>query len=283
MLTTHYKQFDCISKATYLRGCLMKYEIVNLHERVECCLAYIDDINKDLKDLIYNNFLEIVNGKKVAERITDDEIKESFADATKFIYMKEGINFRLGIVGELLFHSLMRTKELSSKYLSTSPTIGYSDCYQAFFKGFDGCYYSDESIWLVEIKSQHKVSNLDSDNKSKLKIASEQIKAEANDQKIDRWQKSKKYVCMQLSQIEADEKNIFKLLSKPSRLMYNQMLGTLLICKNCNFDKDFIKSYVQELFHNGIPEQRLLIMCIRSFDYEKIIEFIEKEIGVFHE
>ncbi len=260
----------------------MKYEIESLNERVECCLVYIDDINKDLKDLIYNNFLEIVNGKKIAERITDDEKKESLADATKFIYMKKGANFRLGIVGELLFHSLMRTKELSSKYLSTCPTIGYADCYQAFFKGFDGCYYSDNSIWLVEIKSQLGTANLDSDNKNKLKIASEQIEVEANDPQINRWEKSKKYVYMQLSELEANSKNIFELLSKPSRSSYNQMLGTLIICDSCNFNKEFIKSYVEDLYHKNIPKQRILLMCVRSFDYEKIIEFVKTEIGVSH-
>ena len=257
----------------------MKYEIKQIHERVECCLVYIDDVDAELKELIRNNFLEIVMGKRFAEREEDEEHSDSLKDAAKYIYQKSGDTNRAGIIGELIFHSVLRTENLSKKYLSACPTIGYSDCYQGFFKGFDGCYYYDNSVWIVEVKSKLKSSQLDDDNKSKSKEASQQIAAEAKDEKINRWEKAKKHVYMQLDEIEQNETKIFELLKKPNRQKYNLMLGTLLICENGNFNKEFIKKFLDELFHTDVADQKLLMVCIRSFDYEKIIEFVEREIG----
>lgn len=257
----------------------MKYNIIQINDSVECCLVYIDDLSKDLKNLIRSNLLEIVSGKLAAERAEGDDYKESLKDASKFIYKKETEKFRIGIVCELLFHSILRIKELSTKYTSTCPTIGYSDNYQSFYKGFDGCYYSDNSIWIVEVKSKLKSTNLDNDNKSKVKNASNQIKLEVKDEEINRWEKAKKQVYLQLSEIEQNETKIFELLNKPHRSSYHQMIGTLLICDDENFNEDFIKSYIHELHHDDVDDQKMLLVCIRSFDYEMIIDYIENEMA----
>lgn len=261
----------------------MKYKIEQIDSHVECCFVYIDNVSSELKDLIHNNILEIVKGKLAVERVGgehDEDYQESFQEAAKCIYKKIGPTNRIGVVGELLFHSLLRTDELSKKYLSSGPTIGYADSYAGMFKGFDGCYYDNESIWIAEVKSKLTISDLNEDNKKKAKEASRQIKNEANDTVNNRWQRAKEQVYFQLSKLEIDDSKIFKLLNKKNRRSYNQMIGTLLICNNCDFDKKYVKGYVDELFHKEVDRQKILMICIRSFDYDKIIDYIEKEMCI---
>jgi hypothetical protein len=257
----------------------MKCIIEQLNNRAECCFVYIDNVDQELKDLIYKNFLEIVQGKLEAERSNGEDKKESIKHATKYVSEKTGNTNRLGIIGELLFHSILRTEALSNKYSTLCPTIGYSDCFKGFYKGFDGCYLCDNSIWISEVKSMLKTTKLDEDNEGKVKEASKQIKNEVNDSNFDRWGRAKRQVNHQLHEIELNEKKIYELFSKSKRNSYNQMIGTLLICNDCEFDKAYILKYLDNLFHENINNQKILLICIRSYDYEIIIEFVEKEIG----
>ena len=107
------------------------------------------------------------------------------------------------------------------KILSCCPTIGYSDTYQGFFKGFDGCYYSQNEIWITEVKSKEKSTDLDKDNRTKLIVAANQIEQEVNDEDINRWEKTKGYVHNQLTQDELNDTNIYKLLSILNHFMLN--------------------------------------------------------------
>ncbi len=259
----------------------MKYKILQLNERVECCFVYIDTLSDELKNDLQQHFLEIVNGKLEAERAKGDNkaLDSALEDAAKFIYEKKGSDARVGIIGELLFHIILRKEELSCKYFSALPTIGYSDCYSAFFKGFDGCYYYQDSIWISEIKSKLSTNTLDADNSKKIKLASKQIKDEAKDKTINRWERAKKMVYHQLNELQRDTDNIFKLLQKAENNNYNQMLGAFLICGNGDFSKEHIETYVDKLYHEGVNNQRILMVCMRSFDFEKIIDYIANEIG----
>lgn len=257
----------------------MKHVIQQLNNSIECCFLYIDSIDGSLKELLKRNFLEIVSGKLEAERATDEEYNQSLRDAAKYIYQKKGDTNRVGIIGELLFHSILRVGELAKKYISLGPTIGYSDSYKQFYKGFDGCYYCNDQVWIVEVKSKIKSLNLDIDNKAKVKDASKQIKSEAEDEEINRWENAKKQVRQQLTEIEQEKFDIYKLLRKEYRNKYNQMIGTLLICSNSQFNKDFIIKYCNELFHENVENQKILLICMRSFDFEKIIKYIENEVG----
>ena len=174
---------------------------------------------------------------------------------------------------------MLRVDELSQRYISVGPTIGYSDSYKTFYKGFDGCYYANNEIWIVEVKTKVKSESLDQDNKEKVKAASSQIKLETEDAEINRWERAKKQVRHQLTVIEQKEKDIFKILSKSHRASYNQMIGTLLICSDQFFNKDFISTYCNELIHENIGNQKIFLICMRSFDFEQIIKFIEHEVG----
>lgn len=261
----------------------MNYELHKIDDNIDSCVLYINEISDDLSEFIMNNLLEIVSGKLEAERCDPENYKEALKDAAKFIYLKKADTNRVGIVGELLLHSVLRCDELKDRFISVGPTIGYSDSYKGFYKGFDGCYYSESSIWIVEVKSQVKTENLDNDNKTKVKEASGQIKVEVEDEKINRWEKAKKQVRQQLSEIEQDETKIFKLLSKKNRNSYNQMIGTLLICENTNFSIDYIRNYSKDLFHDNVSNQKIFLVCIRSFDFEQIINAIEKQVELMCE
>lgn len=255
----------------------MKIDIVDFNARISYCLVEIDTVDNDLKNLLRDNLIEIVSGKLEAERVSDspDEKKECLEEAKKYIYSKSFPNHRVGIVGELLFHSLMRNENIANRFISLCPTIGYSDCYKGFYKGFDGCYYAEDRIWIAEVKSKLKSTALDNDNEDKLKIASTQIETEANDTKLNRWQKSKTYVYQQLTEMERSNIEPFKLFTYKKRSEYNQMLCTLLICDNGSFDTQYIESYIETLYHKNVKEQKIFAMCIRSFDYQKIINFIK--------
>lgn len=256
----------------------MQLEIIDYGKVASYCLVYIDDLDEELKDLIDKNFLEIVIGKLEAERVEKEdkeEIYESICDAKKYISSKKCNTNRTGIVGELLFHSILRTEELSNKFLSLCPTIGYSDSYSQFYKGFDGCYYGDNRIWICEVKSKVESKTLDNDNKDKLIEASSQILKEVNDKENNRWLKAKKYVNLQ----HADAVDIFKLFRNSKRNEYNQLVCSMLICKNGEFNKSYIEKYIETLIHYSVPNQKIFCICIRNYDYEKIIEYVEKEVG----
>lgn len=255
----------------------MKVDIVDFNTRISYCLVEIDTVDNDLKNLLQDNLIEIVSGKLEAERVNNSPVekKECLEEAKKYIYSKSFPNHRVGIVGELLFHSLMRNGKIAQRFISLCPTIGYSDCYKGFYKGFDGCYYAEDRIWIAEVKSKLKSTTLDNDNEDKLKVASAQIETEANDTKINRWQKSKMYVYQQLTEIEKFNIEPFKLFTGKKKSEYNQMICTLLICDNGSFDKKYIESYIGTLYHKNVNGQKIFAMCIRSFDYEKIINFIK--------
>ncbi len=256
----------------------MKTDIVDFNDRISYCLVEIDAVDDELKNLLKHNLIEIVNGKLEAERVSDsddDERKECLEEAKKYIYSKSFPNHRVGIVGELLFHCLMRYGKMEQRFMSLCPTIGYSDCYKSFYKGFDGCYYAEGRVWIAEVKSKIKSTDLDIDNEDKMKVASSQIETEANDTTINRWQKSKTHVYQQLSEIERGNIEPFKLFTGKKKNEYNQMLCTLLICDNGTFNKRYIESYIETLYHKKVEEQKIFAICIRSFDYEKIIDFIK--------
>lgn len=254
----------------------MKYKIEKINDDVECCFLYIDEINKLLKELIINNLVEIVRGKLESERTSGTkEFEETFLEAAKFIYLKSTDDFRIGIIGELLFHALLRVDILKEKFISLCPTIGYSDAYGLFYTGFDGCYHSSDGLWISEVKAKLTVNNLDKDNRGKIKVASGQIKNEVSDTEINRWDKAKQFVRQQFNEVELEEKNIFNLLKKENRKNYNQLIGTLLICEKEEFSKDYIKIYCNSLQH--MKNQKIFLICMRSFDYELIIKFIEDE------
>lgn len=257
----------------------MKYEFVELEKDVTACLIYIDNYDDNLKQFIDKNFLEIVSGKMVAERASYDDDPDTFKDAAKYIINKKGEKDRVGIIAEFLFHCMMRLDIVSSKFLSCSPTIAYSDSYQGFFKGFDGCYYNQDEIWIAEVKSKMKTENLDKDNKDKLLLASSQLEDEVNDEEINRWENTKKYVHIQLSREEIDEKNLYKILNKKSKTNYNKILGTMLICNENEFNKEYIKSYLEKLKDKNVDNQKIFLMCIRNYDYKELYNYILDKYG----
>ena len=258
----------------------MKYNLTNIDNNVEVCFVYIDDLDDNLKEFIDKNFLEIIKGKKIAERELKNFNIDSLRDAAKYIIEKnKTTSAKVGIIGEFLFHCMMRIDEISSIFLSCCPTIGYSDTYQGFFKGFDGCYYSNDEIWITEVKSKEKSLELDKDNKEKLLLASNQIEDEVNDEKINRWEKTKGYVYNQLTDKEIDEKNIYKLLNRESKNNYNKILGTMLICSNEEFNLNFIKEYINKLKDEKVENQKIFIMCIRNFDYNILYNYILERFG----
>lgn len=258
----------------------MKYQLLDVEEDIKACLVYIDEYDDELKKLVENNFLEVIKGKQLAEREEFYDNLDSYRDAAKYILKKDKIeSAKVGIIGEFLFHCFMRLECISSEYFSCCPTIGYSDTYQGFFKGFDGCYYSNDGIWITEVKTKVKSSDLDKDNKEKLIIAASQINIEVNDKKINRWEKTKSHVIKQLTSGQIDENNIYKLLTRESANSYNKMLGTMLICNSSEFDTDYIKKYVKKLKDENVQNQKLFLMCIRNFDYEKLREYIQSKYG----
>ena len=226
----------------------MKYEFVELEKDVTACLIYIDNYDDNLKQFIDKNFLEIVSGKMVAERASYDDDPDTFKDAAKYIINKKGEKDRVGIIAEFLFHCMMRLDIVSSKFLSCSPTIAYSDSYQGFFKGFDGCYYNQDEIWIAEVKSKMKAENLDKDNKDKLLLASSQLEDEVNDEEINRWENTK-------------------------------ILGTMLICNENEFNKEYIKSYLEKLKDKNVDNQKIFLMCIRNYDYKELYNYILDKYG----
>lgn len=261
----------------------MKVEYINYNNRISYCLVYIDDKEKEIYELIDEHLIDIVYGKLESERlntVTIDEKNECLYEAAKYIYMKTSPKDKVGIVGELLFHAIMRYGKLKNKFISTSPTIGYSDCYQNFYKGFDGCYFGDDRIWLAEIKAKEKKSkNLDYDNKIKVKLASNQLKEEVNDNEINRWNKAKMNVHLQLTEKEINEIDIFSFFSTKKRKEYNQLIGTLIIKDNGNFNCGYIEGYINDLFHENVKNQKIQLVCIRSFDYNMIIEYVKSKYG----
>lgn len=257
----------------------MKIEMDELNERITAYFVYIDEIDRDLKELIKKSFLEIVLGKQTVEQSIEDECEEKFdmlKDATKYIYQKTLPNHRVGIVGELLFHTFMRIPELSKKFLSTYPTIGHTDAYKEFYKGFDGIYYCDGMVWIAEVKGKVKTKNLNDDNKIKIKLASKQLEKEVNDTEINRWQRAKMLLTSQLGENEEDQ-NIRKIFRKNQKNNYNQIISTLLIYDREKFEIEDIKKYAEKIYHKQVKNQKILLLCIRSYDYNEIINYIKEE------
>lgn len=250
-----------------------------INDRVDACFFYINEMDDDLKAIIRSCFLEVVIGKQAVEVSEDDEYEEkidALKDATKYIYAKTLPNHRVGIIGELLFHIFMRNEELSNRFLSTYPTIAYADTYKGFYKGFDGIYYSENEPWVAEVKSKVHSDNLNTDNEKKIKIASKQLEKEMNDTDNNRWEKAKRAVVLQLESTQ-EGRNIRKIFSKKLKNKYNQIICTLLICDDGEFDVESIKTYVEKLYHQKVENQKVLLMCIRSYDYNEIIKYIKEE------
>lgn len=257
----------------------MRVEIKKINERIEGCFVYINEVDRGLKDLIRKSFLEIVIGKQIVEKseYDDEEEKmEMLKDATKYIYKKTLPNHRVGIIAELLFHTFMRIPELKEKFLSTYPTIGHTDAYKEFYKGFDGIYYCDGMAWVVEVKGKVNTQNLNNDNKAKIRIASKQLEKEINDAEVNRWQRAKLLFPSQLGENETDI-NIRKIFRKNQKQNYNQIISTLLIYDKDEFNIDDIKTYCYKLYHKQVENQKILLLCIRSYDYNEIIKYIKEE------
>lgn len=257
----------------------MKIEMNEINERINACFVYIDGIDRELKNLIKNSFLEIVIGKRAVEQSEEDEEEEKIdmlKDATRYIYQKTLPNHRVGIVGELLFHTFMRIPELSEKFLSTYPTIGHTDAYKEFYKGFDGIYYCDGMVWIAEVKGKVKTKDLNNDNKLKIKIASKQLEKEVNDTEINRWQRAKMLLSNQLGENDND-KIVRKIFRKNQKNNYNQIISTILIYDKEEFDIENIKEYAEKLYHSQVKKQKILLLCIRSYDYNEIIKYIKEE------
>ena len=238
----------------------MKYEFFEISKNIKCCLVYIDNLSNSIKKLIDEFFLEIIIGKINSQRAIKYDNEEAFINAAKYILSKNNRNSQVGIIGEFLFHCLMRITDSKIEFLSCCPTIGFSDSYRGFFKGFDGCYYSNNGIWIAEIKSKLKTNNLDKDNEAKLKIASKQLEKEVRDKEINRWENAKKYVSLQLTNEEFDDNNIYELLTKSNAILnYNKILGTMIICPNSDFDKEYIKKYASNLIDAEVENQTMII------------------------
>ena len=257
----------------------MRYELEQLNDRVECCFVYVDSLDDDLKKNIKENLVEIIRGKNEAERIKDEPDSDTVREAAKYIYEKKTPGHRIAIIGEFLFHCVLRSNDLKEKFLSTSPTIGFSDSYSQFYKGFDGCYYGDDSIWIAEVKSKSEKSNdIDKDNKSKIKEASNQIKIDTADLNINRWSKAKSQVHTQLTKEEQKEINIFQLLNIENIKKYNQIPVSFLINDSDNFNKEYVLKYFNTLFHSDVENQKMFIVCIRSIDVEQIVDYIKNDL-----
>ena len=113
-------------------------------------------------------------------------------------------------------------------------------------------------------------------NKKKIKIASKQLEKEMNDTENNRWEKAKRTVMLQLESTQ-EGRNIRKIFSKKLKNKYNQIICTLLICDDGEFDVESIKTYVEKLYHQKVENQKVLLMCIRSYDYNEIIKYIKEE------
>lgn len=92
----------------------------------------------------------------------------------------------------------------------------------------------------------------------------------------NRWEKAKRTVTLQLGSTQK-AKDVRKIFSKKFKDKYNQIICTLLICDNGEFYVDDIKKYAEKLYHQKIKNQKVLLMCIRSYDYNEIIKYIKEE------
>ena len=78
----------------------MKYNLTNIDNNVEVCFVYIDDLDDNLKEFIDKNFLEIIKGKKIAERELKNFNIDSLRDAAKYIIEKnKTTSAKVGIIG----------------------------------------------------------------------------------------------------------------------------------------------------------------------------------------
>ena len=114
------------------------------------------------------------------------------------------------------------------------------------------------------------------DNKTKIKLASKQLEKEINDKEINRWQRAKMLIPSQLGENDED-KNIRKIFRKNQKNNYNQIISTLLIYDKEEFEIEDIKKYAEKLYHNQVKNQKILLLCIRSYDYNEIINYIKEE------
>jgi len=261
----------------------LKYDIKKINDNIAVCFVYIDDIDEKLGNLIEKNFFEIIMGRKNADSIIT---KDAFSNALKYITLKINTkteNHIVGVIGEFLFHCFMRIEENSEKFLSLFPTIGYSNGHQYFYKGFDGCYYAENQIWVVEVKSAVAVTNLDLDNKQKLKDASNQIEKEVSNKNLNRWEEAKKLVVCQLDEQEIIDKELYEKLNIESSNVYNKLLGSMIILDNGEFDLEYIKGYINDFFDNNVINQKIFALCIRNADYKKIVSYLEMKFGDQHE
>jgi len=255
----------------------MEIVVKKIDSNCTCCFTYLDTLKDDFKVIIKNLLLEIVKGK-INEKLShetstyDDALKE----AAKYIHEKSNDNFKVGIVGELLAHIILRLEPLKARFYSLVPTIGYSDSKGTFFKGFDGCYYENGALWLLEVKSKidSNKKSLNKDNADKIKLASSTIESDAKDEKINRWDIAKNLLVTQFNNNDIVEKNLYSLLNKCNKNNYNQILTAMLIADDGQFCEEYIKKYYKNLFHDIVTNQKILLICIRNKDYQAIIDYI---------
>lgn len=248
--------------------------------------AYINELDNHLKELIDNYFMEIVKGKIRVEDDTEGNIvkeKKLFKECCKFITSKTLPTAKLGIIGELVFHLIMRIA-FNSEFVSALPTIGITDSYKQFYKGFDGVYLKDNRCWISEVKSADSKSktnenkNLNILTKEKIILASNTIEKEAKDKSINRWQKAKDSIRNQHTQKSIKELSIFELVDDSKYNDYNKIPVTMIINNDEEFDLKSLMSYIEKLKDKSANNQKILVICIRNKDLSLVYDYLKSKI-----
>ena len=247
--------------------------------------AYINSLDDHLKEIIDNYFLEIVKGKIRIETDTEgnkEKERKLFNECCKYITSKTLPTAKLGIIGELVFHLIMRTA-FNSEFVSALPTIGIADSYKQFYKGFDGVYLKDNRCWISEVKSADSKSKINENKdlnkiaKEKIMLASNTIESEVGDKVINRWHKAKDSVLNQHTLKSIHELSIFELVDDSKYDNYNKIPVTMIVNNDEEFNLESLMSYIEDLKDKKVNNQKILVICIRNKDLSLIYNYLKSK------
>lgn len=248
-------------------------------------ICFINNLSDQFKNLIQKNLCMICNGKSSAENPKEyNNYKNTVKELNKRIKDKKESTLKIGIVGELLVHTIF--SNYFTDYQSLSPLFNMEE--RSAKKGFDLVLFKDNEIWINEVKSGnlHKDKTQDETIEELINVSKLDLKKRLNDGNLmlwlnaishakialDRYNDEKEVVENILNEIYTNTKND-KLQGKNTNVF---LTGVLFHNINEKFLESTIKSKLESVKSESLFKN-LIVIAIQQEICDDIIDFLKGE------
>lgn len=247
---------------------------------------YIEFFSDELKELIRNRLSEICHGKASAESGRNMySYEKTVLEFTKRYNDKIEIQ-RIGLIGELLIHIVLR--EYLTEYEALSPFFNLEE--RGVKKGFDVVLMSkkDSSLWITEVKSgkQHSGKDASGTTLDLINTAKRDLNTRLNKENFSLWLNAIHGAKVSLHETTDFKNAVIRILEdcgdRSSELQLTSSELNVLLASNLfnpmseKFDETKVQLKQIKLENKQIFKG-VFVLSLQKETYQKVFDFLAEE------